>query len=136
MARHVGRFKLGWKPAQLYVRLSNCRASKRTTSAWEYNALCSSFHLVYIFPLRIYIFVSIFISFFVLLFFSFFFFLHWKPERLYLLNVTPNIFFTISWSHQLIKRESNLSIIRLIREHFCVVLAYTLMIRITKDFLN
>ena len=34
MARHVGYLKLGWKPAQLYVRLSiRSLGQKRTTLA-------------------------------------------------------------------------------------------------------
>ena len=55
VARHAGRFKLGLKPAQLYVRLSIIPLSQQSArQLGNYKALCSSFRLTY--PLRVNIF--------------------------------------------------------------------------------
>ena len=55
-SRHVGRLNLGWKPAQLYVRLSTIPTSALCQRG-NYKALSSSFHLfTYIY---IYIYVCV-----------------------------------------------------------------------------
>ena len=54
VATHAGRFKLGSKPAQHYVRLSILQLSPGDIRYFgNYNALCISFWFVYILPFRI-----------------------------------------------------------------------------------